>query len=111
MKFFWRREDEFGQGWYRPAQVARLKAALDPEGRVTGLHVRTAGPALASSFSLQGLPAGQLDGSSVQTIRESRYKPLGVPGRVGARGPAGTDGALALGGRDAERLLPRVLHR
>jgi len=75
VKFFWRREDEFGQGWYRPAQAARLKAALDAEGRVTGLHVRTAGPALSASFSPNGLPAGQLDGSSVQTIRESRYKP------------------------------------
>jgi len=75
VKFFWRREDEFGQGWYRPAQVARLKAALDADGRVSGLHVRTAGPALSASFSPQGLPAGQLDGSSVQTIRESRYKP------------------------------------
>jgi isoquinoline 1-oxidoreductase beta subunit len=42
---------------------------------VTGLRVRTAGPALSASFSPQGLPAGQLDGSSVQTIRESRYKP------------------------------------
>ena len=75
VKFFWRREDEFGQGWYRPAQAARLKAALDADGRVTGLHVRTAGPALSASFSPNGLPAGQLDGSSVQTIRDSRYKP------------------------------------
>lgn len=75
VKFFWRREDEFGQGWYRPAQAARLQAALDADGRVIGLHVRTAGPALSASFSPQGLPAGQLDGSSVQTIRESRYKP------------------------------------
>ncbi len=75
VKFFWRREEEFGQGWYRPAQVARLEAALDADGRVTGLRVRTAGPALSASFSPQGLPAGQLDGSSVQTIRESRYKP------------------------------------
>jgi len=75
VKFFWRREDEFGQGWYRPAQVARLKAALDVDGRVSGLHVRTAGPALSASFGLQGLPPGQLDGSSVQAIRESRYKP------------------------------------
>lgn len=75
VKFFWRREDEFAQGWYRPAQVARLRAALDAEGRVLALHVRTAGPALSASFSPQGLPAGQLDGSSVQTIRESRYRP------------------------------------
>jgi len=75
VKFFWTREEEFTQGWYRPAQVARLKATLDAEGRVTGLHVRTAGPALSASFSPQGLPVGQLDGSSVQTIRESRYRP------------------------------------
>lgn len=75
VKFFWRREDEFAQGWYRPAQVARMKAALDAEGRVAGLYVRTAGPALSASFSPQGLAAGQLDGSSVQTIRESRYRP------------------------------------
>jgi isoquinoline 1-oxidoreductase beta subunit len=75
VKYFWTREEEFAQGWCRPAQVARLKAALDADGRVTGLHVRTAGPALSASFSPQGLPAGQLDGSSVQTIRESRYKP------------------------------------
>ena len=75
VKFFWRREDEFAQGWYRPAQVARMKAALDSAGRVTALQVRTAGPALSASFSLQGLPAGQLDGSSVQTIRDSRYRP------------------------------------
>ena len=78
VKFFWRREDEFGQGWYRPAQAARLEAALDAEGRVTGLRVRTAGPSLSSSFSPQGLPAGQLDASSVQTLRESRYRPPGA---------------------------------
>ena len=42
---------------------------------MAGLHVRTAGPALSASFSPQGLPAGQLDGSSVQAIRDSRYKP------------------------------------
>ena len=75
VKFFWSREEEFAQGWYRPAQAARLEAALDAQGRVAGLRVRTAGPALSASFSPQGLPAGQLDGSSVQTIRESRYKP------------------------------------
>jgi isoquinoline 1-oxidoreductase beta subunit len=74
VKFLWRREDELGQGWYRPAQVARLRAALDGNGRVTGLHVRTAGPSLTSTFSPDGLPAGQVDGSSVQTLRDSLYK-------------------------------------
>ncbi len=75
VKFLWRREDEVGQGWYRPAQVARLRAALDEQRSVTALAVRTAGPSLANSFGTRGLPQGQLDGSSVQTIRESRYMP------------------------------------
>ena len=74
VKFLWRREDEFGQGWYRPAQVARMKAALDGEGRIRGLRIRTAGPSLGASFSPDGLPAGQVDGSSVQTLRDSLYK-------------------------------------
>jgi isoquinoline 1-oxidoreductase beta subunit len=74
VKFFWRREDELGQGWYRPAQVARMRAGLDAQGRVIGMHVRTAGPSLAASFFPQGLAAGQVDGSSVQTLRDSLYK-------------------------------------
>jgi isoquinoline 1-oxidoreductase beta subunit len=75
VKFFWRREDELGQGWYRPAQVARLRAALDTEGKVTALAIRTAGPSMIASFSPAGLKAGDIDGTSVQTLRESRYKP------------------------------------
>lgn len=74
VKFFWRREDEFGQGWYRPAQVARLRAGLDAEGRITALAIRTAGPSLVSSFFSGGLKAGQLDGTSVQSLRDSRYR-------------------------------------
>ncbi len=74
VKFFWRREDEMAQGWYRPAQVARLRAARDAEGRVTAISIRTAGPALGASFSPSGLPEGQLDGSSVQCLRDTRYR-------------------------------------
>lgn len=75
VKFFWRREDEMAQGWYRPAQVARLRAAIGADGTLQALAVRTAGPSLASSFSGSGLPAGQLDGSSVQCLRDTRYRP------------------------------------
>lgn len=75
VKFFWRREEEIGQGWYRPAQVARLKAAIDKDGKVVGLHVRTAGPSMRDSFSPGGLPKGELDGSSVQTLTDTRYRP------------------------------------
>lgn len=74
VKFFWRREDETGQGWYRPAQVARLRAGLDASGKVVALHVRAAGPSMQDSFSPAGLERGKIDGSSVQTLADTRYK-------------------------------------
>lgn len=78
VKFFWRREDETAQGWYRPAQVARLRAAIDARGNITAFDIRTAGPSLASSFSPSGLPEGRLDGSSVAVLRDNRYRPGAV---------------------------------
>jgi isoquinoline 1-oxidoreductase beta subunit len=74
VKFFWRREDEIGQGWYRPAQVARLKAGVDAGGKVTALHIRTAGPSMRDSFAPGGLKQGELDVSSVQTLTDTRYR-------------------------------------
>jgi isoquinoline 1-oxidoreductase beta subunit len=74
VKFFWTREDETAQGWYRPAQVARMRAALDADGRVTAFALRTAGPSLSNSFG-SGLPEGKLDGSSVSQMRDTRYRP------------------------------------
>jgi isoquinoline 1-oxidoreductase beta subunit len=74
VKFFWRREDEIGQGWYRPAQVARMKAGLDKDGKVVALHIRTAGPSMRDSFQPGGLPRGEVDSSSVQTLTDTRYR-------------------------------------
>ncbi len=74
VKFFWTREVETAQGWYRPAQAARMRAALDAGGRVIALSLRTAGPPLSSS-SGSGLPEGKLDGSSVSQLRDTRYRP------------------------------------
>ncbi len=77
VRFFWQREDEIGQGWYRPAQAARMKAALAADGSVTGLWVRTAGPSMVMDFAAPATPIkeGELDGSSVQSLRDTRYKP------------------------------------
>lgn len=73
--FFWTREDEIGQGWYRPAQMARMKAALDKEGRLTGLWVRTAGPSMVMDFAAPATPIkeGGLDATSVQSLADTRY--------------------------------------
>lgn len=74
VKFFWRREDEMERGWFRPAQMARLKAALDQDGKVTALHIRTSGPSLAMEFAPDRIKEGELDGSSVQNLADIRYK-------------------------------------
>ncbi len=74
VKFFWRREAEMERGWFRPAQMARLKAALDKDGKVTALHIRTAGPSLGMEFSPTRIKEGDLDGSSVQNFADVRYK-------------------------------------
>jgi isoquinoline 1-oxidoreductase beta subunit len=75
--FFWRREDEIGQGWYRPAQAARMKAALDAGGRMTGLSIRTAGPSMVMDFAAPAtpVPEGGLDPTSVQSLADTRYRP------------------------------------
>ena len=71
VKLFWAREDEIGQGWYRPAQVARLRCALDANKKVIGLHIRTAGTSMQRDFVGR---TAELDLSSVQTLTDQRYR-------------------------------------
>ncbi len=78
LKFFWRREEEFLAGWLRPAMAARLTAAIGPDNRVTGLHIRMSGPAMRRSFAPTPLPADQFDTfvepSAVQNLDLVRYR-------------------------------------
>jgi isoquinoline 1-oxidoreductase beta subunit len=81
VKFFWPREAEFLAVAGRPCAMARLTAALDAEGRVTGLHVRAAGPSMQRSFSGVAPDVDLetfVDGQALQNQAEARY-------RVGAR--------------------------
>lgn len=73
VKFLWRREDEMERGYYRPAQMARLTAALDGDGRLAAMAIRTAGPSMRREFTPGSLKDGDLDGSSVQDLTALRY--------------------------------------
>lgn len=73
VKFFWRREDELERGYYRPAQMARLTAALDAQGKLLGMAIRTAGPSMRREFLPGSIKDGELDGSSVQDLTALRY--------------------------------------
>jgi isoquinoline 1-oxidoreductase subunit beta len=74
VKLFWRREDEFERGWFRPAQSARLTAGLTKDGEVTGLHIRTSGPSLTMEFVPGRIKEGELDRASVQDLPDVRYR-------------------------------------
>lgn len=76
VKFFWTRETEFMAGFGRPAQAARLTAALDGSGKVSGLHFRVSGPSMWMHFSPAPLPEPgpkYLDRFSVQNLDDVRY--------------------------------------
>ncbi len=81
VKFFWTRESEFIAGFGRPCAMARLTAALDAAGRITGLHVRTSGPATSRAFpQSESAPdrATFVDRQALQNLSDCRY-------RLGAR--------------------------
>ncbi|AUN29438.1 xanthine dehydrogenase family protein molybdopterin-binding subunit [Niveispirillum cyanobacteriorum] len=73
VKFFWRREDEFDRGYYRPAQMARLTASLDAKGQVTGMAIRISGPSMRAEFTPGSVKETDLDGSSVQDLSNLPY--------------------------------------
>lgn len=74
VKLFWRREDEFAQGYYRPAQVARMRAALDAEGRLIGFWFRAAGPSTVAEFRPNAIRPNGLDPQQVASVADSRYR-------------------------------------
>lgn len=51
------REEDMRHDFYRPAQVARLEAAIDDAGAVTGWRIRSAGDAITPRWFERVLPA------------------------------------------------------
>lgn len=75
VKFFYTRETDLAVGWMRPAQGARLRAAIDAQGKISAWTIRTAGPSLRMDFGPPGsMKPGDLDGASVQNLADMRYK-------------------------------------
>ncbi|MEL7027873.1 MAG: molybdopterin cofactor-binding domain-containing protein [Pseudomonadota bacterium] len=51
VKVVWSREDDVQQGQYRPAMAARMRAALDADGRISAMHARLSGPMMGREYS------------------------------------------------------------
>jgi isoquinoline 1-oxidoreductase beta subunit len=57
VQLVWSREEDTRHDFYRPMQVARLRATLDATGMPVGLHIKSAGDAISPRWMERGLPA------------------------------------------------------
>ena len=86
VQLLWSREEDFGHDFYRPAGVAVMQAALDDQGRCTGLAITSAGDAITPRWMERGLPAlaGPMDAPDKTTSEGLFDLPYGVPNqRIG----------------------------
>ena len=61
VKLVWSREEDMTHDFYRPAHVARLEAAIDAAGRLSGLRARVAGDRIAPRWGARVYPLLALD--------------------------------------------------
>jgi isoquinoline 1-oxidoreductase beta subunit len=57
VQLVWPREEDMGHDFYRPMQVARLRAALDDKGGVMSLRIKSAGDAISPRWLERTMPA------------------------------------------------------
>ena len=77
VKVVWSREDDLRRDFYRPGAVARLRAAVDGQGRVTGMRADLAGSSILAR-AVPDLAKGGIDHTNVDGIAEAT-SPAGVP--------------------------------
>jgi isoquinoline 1-oxidoreductase beta subunit len=77
VKFFYTRDDDTASGFFRPAQAARMKAALDKNGQVTAISMRVVGPSLAAAL-MGRFDDTKADFFSTSGLTDSRYKPANL---------------------------------
>ena len=71
VKLLWSREEDTQHDFYRPASMARLTAAVNKEGRLTGLRTRVAAPSILTSLGMKA--ADGTDPVALQGIADMFY--------------------------------------
>jgi isoquinoline 1-oxidoreductase subunit beta len=71
VKLMWSREEDMRHDFYRPASMARLQAAVDREGRLTGMTVRISAPSILASLRMKA--ADGYDPVALQGFADSFY--------------------------------------
>jgi len=72
VKVMWTREDDFANGYFRPANHSRIQAGLDKDGSITGWDHKVAAPSVMSRL-MPGAVAGGVDPDAVSGVRDMVY--------------------------------------
>ena len=72
VKVLWQRADDMQQGYYRQNMMARFRAALDAEGRISAMQIRVSGPQLGGQAAT-GIPVAR-DPFSLNGLTDMRYQ-------------------------------------
>ncbi len=72
VKLIWSREEDMQHGFYRPASMVRMKAALDGQGNMTAMHTVIACPSILALLRPEGIDKG-IDFTAVRTFSDSPY--------------------------------------
>ena len=75
VKLVWSREDDMRAGFYRPAYVHKLTAALNVNGRPTAIQVRVAGQSIIAGTSMaEMMVVNGIDTTSVEGLSDLAYE-------------------------------------
>lgn len=75
VKLVWSREDDMQAGYYRPAYVHKLSAALDAAGKPSAMKVRIAGQSIMAGTSMAAMMVRDgIDNTSVEGLTEFAYE-------------------------------------
>lgn len=73
VKLVWSREDDMHGGYYRPAYVHKLSAALDSDGMPTAVQIRVAGQSIMEGTFMASSIVNGIDASSIEGLTEMSY--------------------------------------
>jgi isoquinoline 1-oxidoreductase beta subunit len=73
VKLIYSREDDMAAGFYRPASVARLSAAIDAQGKPTMLKVGIGSPSIMAASGFMKIPQNGVDEYAMEGIADHPY--------------------------------------
>ena len=72
VKLMWSREEDMQHGFYRPASLVKMRAALDAQGNMTAMHTVVACPSILALLRPEAIQNG-IDTTATRSFGDSPY--------------------------------------